>query len=140
MYSTIRLTSAIVHLIRLFIFARGICLDGLLDRLNGAAQKVRVAHLVRFCWASRRSTSDLMGRGSRLCLRGACGNTGGTNGGGESERGRRATVAGGRWRMYDGLGRFPEIIAICEEDEDAQLSTCAGSAAIEEGSKVSCRC
>jgi hypothetical protein len=38
------LTSTVVHLVCLLILARGVCLDGLLDRLNGPAQEVGVAH------------------------------------------------------------------------------------------------
>jgi hypothetical protein len=38
------LTGAVVQLVCLFILAGRVCLDGLLDRLNGAAQEVGVAH------------------------------------------------------------------------------------------------
>jgi hypothetical protein len=38
------LTSTVVHLIGLLIFARRVRLNGLLDRLDGPAQEVGVAH------------------------------------------------------------------------------------------------
>jgi len=39
-------TCLIVHLVCLLIFASGVLLDGFLDRVNGTAKKVRVAHPV----------------------------------------------------------------------------------------------
>jgi hypothetical protein len=39
------LTSTVVHLVGLLIFARRVCLNGLLDRLDSPAQEVGVAHV-----------------------------------------------------------------------------------------------
>lgn len=55
------LTGTVVQLVCLFIFASGVGLDCLLDRLNGTAEKVRVAHATDTAGLCAAATTEVEG-------------------------------------------------------------------------------